>query len=51
MYEVWHNKLPEAITDRMATPFVESKDIPYNMLDRDSVKSYGHEYILYSYDI
>jgi len=48
VYEEWYDKLPEAITDRMTTPFVESKDIPYNMLDRDSVKSYGHMDIYYT---
>src|SRR5574344_948692 len=48
IYEEWHNSLPETITNRMTTPFVQSKDIPYNMLNRESVKSYGHMDIYYT---
>lgn len=48
VYEDWYSKIPEQISSRMTTPFVQSKDIPYNMLDRNSVKSYGHMDIYYT---
>lgn len=48
VYEEWFAELPNEITSRMTTPFVQPKDIPYSMLDRDSVKSYGHQDIYYT---
>lgn len=48
VYELWYKSLPEEVTSRMTTPLVTSKDIPYNMLDRESVKSYGHMDIYYT---
>jgi DNA polymerase I len=48
VYEEWFNNIPDNITSRMTTPFVQSKDIPYNILNREAVKSYGHMDIYYT---
>lgn len=47
-YEDWFRDLPEQIQNSMTTPFVEAKDIPYNMLNRKVVIDYGLKDIEYT---
>lgn len=48
IYTNWFNDLPKEISRRMTTSFVQSSDIPYNMLDRETVIRYGHKDIYYT---
>lgn len=47
-YLDWYNTLPIAIRNNMTTPFVEKNNVPYTMLNRESVKAYGHMDIYYT---
>lgn len=42
VYHTWYNTIPEQIRKKMKTPFVESEDIPYNMLNRTNIIKYAH---------
>lgn len=48
VYIKWYEHLPSEIRERMTKSFVVSDDIPYNMLTRESVVSYGHMDIFYT---
>lgn len=48
VYHEWYNTLPECIRDNMTTPFVESDNVPYNLLNRENVIRYSHKDIYYT---
>lgn len=41
-YIQWYESIPLNIRNNMKSVFVEKDDIPYNILDRDGVTTYGH---------
>lgn len=48
LYHEWYKTIPENIKKNMKTVFVESSDVPYDMLDRETVIRYGHKDIYYT---
>ena len=51
VYTNWYNSIPEAIRDNMYLGKVESSDIPYNLLNRDTLKTYAGYDIVYTAEI
>ena len=47
-YMEWYNEIPEAIRNNMTLGKVESSDIPYNLLDRETVYEYAAYDIVYT---
>ena len=41
IYKTWYENIPEAIKENMYLGKVESSDIPYNMLNRETLKTYA----------
>lgn len=48
IYNEWYSTIPEVIRVNMKTPFVESYDIPYTLLNRENVIRYSHKDIYYT---
>jgi DNA polymerase-1 len=51
VYIKWYNNIPEAIRDNMYLGKVESTDIPYNILNRDTLKTYAGYDIVFTAEI
>lgn len=51
VYINWYNSIPEAIRDNMYLGKVESTDIPYNLLNRNTLKTYAGYDIVYTAEI
>ena len=50
-YMEWYSSIPLIIRHSMTTAFVEKDNIPYNMLNRNSVTTYGHKDIKYTLEV
>ena len=50
-YQSWFNNLPKEISSRMITAIVESKDIPYNLVDRSTVTKYAMYDIVWTMEV
>lgn len=48
IYNSWYAELPDRIKINMKTPFVESDDVPYDLLNRENVLRYSHKDIYYT---
>lgn len=42
IYLDWYKEIPEQIRKRMKSPFVDSEDVPYSMLNRTNLIRYAH---------
>ena len=51
IYQEWYNNIPEAIRENMYLGKVESVDVPYNLLDRETLKVYACFDIVYTAEI
>lgn len=51
IYDVWFQGLPEKIQFNMNKHYVESKDIPYYMLNRHDVGVYGQYDVVYTIEV
>ena len=51
VYTTWYNNIPEAIRDNMYLGKVESSDIPYTLLNRDTLKKYAGYDIVWTAEI
>ena len=51
VYITWYNSIPEAIRDNMYLGKVESTDIPYTLLNRDTLKQYAGYDIVWTAEI
>ena len=51
VYTAWYNSIPEAIRDNMYLGKVESSDIPYNLLNRETLKTYAGYDIVWTAEI
>jgi len=51
IYRNWYDNIPEAIKDNMYLGKVESPDIPYTLLNRDTLKTYAGYDIVYTAEI
>ena len=50
-YQNWFNNLPKEISSKMITAIVESKDIPYNLVDRATVTKYAMYDIVWTMEV
>lgn len=50
-YQSWFNNLPKEISLKMITAIVESKDIPYNLVDRPTVTKYAMYDIVWTMEV
>ena len=48
IYKEWYEELPERIRANMTTPFVESDNVPYDLLNRENVLRYSHKDIYFT---
>ena len=51
IYRDWYNNIPEDIRENMYLGKVESSDIPYNRLNRETLKTYAAYDIVYTAEI
>ena len=51
VYINWYNSIPEAIRDNMYLGKVESSDVPYNLLNRETLKKYAGYDIVWTAEI
>ena len=51
VYTNWYNNIPEAIRDNMYLGKVESSDVPYNLLNRETLKRYAGYDIVWTAEI
>lgn len=50
-YMKWFNTLPENVKRNMTTPIIMSKEIPYSLVDKNVLETYGIYDSIYTYEI
>lgn len=48
IYYEWYATVPECIRNNMTSPFVEKDDVPYTIVNRETLTKYGHYDIYYT---